>query len=75
MNRALATHSDPRLRELAIHQVWIPHIDIRTQLDAWSTLQPPALKNRAALWLDRRTTSQKTLTLADLDTYWASRDS
>lgn len=73
--QTIASHPDPLLRELAAHQVWTPHIALSTQLEVVGTLQPPALRERALLWLSRRTTSQKTLTLADMDSYWSTRDS
>lgn len=71
---ALSTHADPHLRELVGHQAWTPHIDLLTQLDAVNTLQPPALRERALFWLTRRTTSQKTLTNAEIKAYWSSGD-
>ena len=73
--QTIASHPDPLLRELAAHQAWTPHIALSTQLEVVGALQPPALRERALLWLSRRTTSQKTLTLADIDSYWSTRDS
>ena len=73
--QTIASHPDPLLRELAAHQVWTPRIALSTQLEVVGALQPPALRERALLWLSRRTTSQKTLTLADMDSYWSTRDS
>lgn len=72
--QTLATHSDPRLRELTLHQAWIPHIPIHAQLEIARTLEPPELRQRAHLWLSRRTTSLKSLTLKDIESYWTSRD-
>ena len=72
---ALLEHADHRLRELVAHQAWIPHLDLRFQVEAVSKLEPPRVRERALLWLSRRTTSQKTLTLEDIDAYWTSRDS
>ena len=71
--RALAAHPDARLRELTAHQDWIPHVSIKDQMQVVRGLEPEALRARATLWLTHRATSQNTLTLSELETYWISK--
>jgi len=69
----LAQHEDPRVRELVGHQDWIPHVNIRTQLAAVATLEPAHLRERAMIWVSRRSTSRGALTREDLASYWQTR--
>lgn len=69
--RSLAAHTNPRLRELIAHPAWIPHISLQAQAELVRTLEPAPLRRRATLWLARRPTSQRTLTTADIASYWA----
>jgi hypothetical protein len=69
----LATHHDERLRELTAHQAWTPHISIKQQIKVVRALEPEQLRTRCELWLTRRATSQNTLTLSELRTYWNSK--
>jgi hypothetical protein len=71
--RELASHPDERLRELTAHQEWIPHVSIDQQIQVVRGLEPAWLRDRATLWLTRRATSQNTLTLSELETYWNSK--
>lgn len=75
LQETLLLHPDHRLRELVAHQAWIPHVSLQSQADAVAKLEPVELRERALLWLSRRTTSQLSLTLEDLASYWSSRDS
>lgn len=69
----LAQHREPRVRELVGHQDWIPHINLRAQLAVVATLEPASLRERAMIWITRRTTSKGTLTRDDLASYWKTR--
>ena len=69
----LAAHPDVRLRELTAHQAWTPHISIKQQIKVVQALEPEQLRMRCELWLTRRATSQNTLTLNELQTYWNSK--
>ena len=69
----LAAHPDERLRELTAHQEWTPHVSIDQQMRVVQSLEPEELRERCALWLTRRATSQNTLTLSELETYWSSK--
>jgi hypothetical protein len=71
--RALATHPDARLRELTAHQDWTPHVSLKEQMQVVRGLEPEAARTRATLWLTHRATSQNTLTLSELETYWSSK--
>lgn len=67
----LAAHPDERLRELTAHQEWTPHVSIGQQIKVVQGLEPAWLRERGTLWLTRRATSQNTLTLRELETYWS----
>ena len=69
----LAAHPDERLRELTAHQVWNPHVSIEQQIEVVQGLKPERLRARCELWITRRATSQNTLTLSELQTYWSSK--
>ena len=71
---ALARHEDPHLRELVGHQDWIPHINLRNQLSVAATLEPAELRERAMIWIGRRSTSREALTLRDIASYWGARN-
>lgn len=70
----LARHEDHHLRELVGHQDWIPHINLRKQLEVAATLEPAELRQRTMIWIARRTTSRAALTLQDIASYWDSRN-
>ncbi len=69
----LAAHPDLRLRELTAHQAWTPHVNIQQQIKVVQALEPEQLRMRCELWLTRRATSQNTLPLNELQTYWNSK--
>jgi hypothetical protein len=71
---ALARHEDHDLRELVGHQDWIPHINLRNQLTVAATLEPAEVRQRAMIWIGRRSTSREALTLLDIGSYWDSRN-
>ena len=69
----LATHQDLKLRELTAHQAWTPQISLEQQIKVVQSIEPDWVRERGTLWLTRRATSQNTLTLNELETYWSSK--
>lgn len=69
----LAAHPDLKLRELTAHQAWTPRVSLDQQVQIVQSLEPDWVRKRGALWLTRRATSQNTLTLSELETYWSSK--
>ena len=69
----LAVHQNLKLRELTAHQAWTPQVNLDQQIQIVKSLEPDWVRERGALWLTRRATSQNTLTLSQLETYWSSK--
>ena len=69
----LAVHQNLKLRELTAHQAWTPQVSLDQQIQIVKSLEPDWVRERGALWLTRRATSQNTLTHSQLETYWSSK--
>ena len=70
--RVLATHEDPRLRELAFTNLFTRRAATHPDPPQLETIADPAERFRALSWLQNQTTSPRRFTYQDLDQWFAA---